>query len=173
MFTVETGRVEEAIEIMREVSLWGQALGLRVWPLDWLTPEALLTPDAPPESFCVGYLNWEPAGCMILQWQDRVWWPDAPYGQAAYLHKLCVRPPFAGMGIPQQFLTFIRRACTQRGASYIRLDTGLQEPVVRDIYLNLGFRIVKKIEYDHGRGMLLYEAPVQPGLIPPGPATEP
>ena len=110
---------------------------------------------------------------MILQWQDRVWWPDAPYGQAAYLHKLCVRPPFAGMGIPQQFLTFIRRACTQRGASYIRLDTGLQEPVVRDIYLNLGFRIVKKIEYDHGRGMLLYEAPVQPGLIPPGPATEP
>ena len=110
MFTVETGRVEEAIEIMREVSLWGQARGLRVWPLDWLTPEALLTPDAPPESFCVGYLNGEPAGCMILQWQDRVWWPDAPYGQAAYLHKLCVRPPFAGMGIPQQFLTFIRRA---------------------------------------------------------------
>ena len=40
MFTVETGRVEEAIEIMREVSLWGQARGLRVWPLDWLTPEA-------------------------------------------------------------------------------------------------------------------------------------
>ncbi len=110
----------------------------------------------------MGYLNGEPAGCMILQWQDRVWWPDAPYGQAAYLHKLCVRRPFAGMGIPQQFLTFIRRACTQRGTSYIRLDTGLQEPVVRGIYLNLGFRIVKKIEYDNGRGMLLYEAPVQP-----------
>ena len=133
MFTVKTGCVEEAIKIMREVSRWGQARGLRVWPLDWLTPEELLTPDAPPESFCVGYLNGEAAGCMILQWQDQVWWPEAPYGQAAYLHKLCVRRPFAGMGI----------------------------------------RIVKKVEYENGRGMLLYEAPVQPGLVPLAPAAGP
>lgn len=161
MFTVETGRLEEAIGIMREVSLWGQAKGLRVWPLDWLTPEELLTPDAPPESFCVGCLDGKAAGCMILQWQDREWWPDAPYGQAAYIHKLCVRRPFAGMGIPERFLDYTREVCLRQGIPFIRLDTGLQEQKVRDIYLKLGFRIVKRLEFGEGRGMLLYEMPAE------------
>ena len=40
---------------------------------------------------------------------------------------------------------------------YIRLDTGLDEKVVRKIYLNVGFKIVDIIDYDNGRSVALYE----------------
>ena len=40
---------------------------------------------------------------------------------------------------------------------YIRLDTGLDEKVVRKIYLDAGFKIVNIIGYDNGNSMALYE----------------
>ena len=43
---------------------------------------------------------------------------------------------------------------------YIRLDTGLDEKVVRKIYLDAGFKIVNIIGYDNGNSMALYELEV-------------
>ena len=51
----------------------------------------------------------------------------------------------------------IRQECVPRGVRFLRLDTGTNEPVVRDIYLKAGFQIVKTL-YNHGTpSMLLYE----------------
>ena len=48
----------------------------------------------------------------------------------------------------------------ENGIKYIRLDTGLDEKVVRKIYLNAGFKIVDIIDFDNGRSMALYELEV-------------
>ena len=51
----------------------------------------------------------------------------------------------------------IRQECAPRGVRFLRLDTGTNEPEVRDIYLKAGFQIVKTL-YNHGTpSMLLYE----------------
>lgn len=42
----------------------------------------------------------------------------------------------------------------------IPLDTGLNEKVVRKIYLKAGFKIVDIIDYDNGNSMALYEMEV-------------
>ena len=47
-----------------------------------------------------------------------------------------------------------------KGYPYIRLDTGLDEKVVRKIYLKAGFKIVDIIDYPSGRSMALYELEV-------------
>lgn len=128
------GKVEDAISIMREVAAWGQDQGYRVWPDEWLTKEELITPDAQPENFCIGMLDGEIVCAFILQWADSDYWPDAPKYEAAYLHKFCVRRKFAGMGMTKLVTEAIQAECRKRGIRYLRLDTRLDEKVVRKIF---------------------------------------
>ena len=148
---------ERAIAVMREVAAWGRGRGLRVWPDEWLTPEELLTAEAGPSSFYVGTVDWEEACAFILQWSDREWWPEAPPYEAAYLHKLCVRRQFAHRGMAARVVEAVKGECARRGVRFLRLDTGAEEAVVRDIYLAAGFEIVKTIERGGRPVMLLYE----------------
>ena len=157
---VVSGQVEEALSLMGEVARWGCERGLRLWPEEALTREALLTEEVGPESFRVGYAGGRPACAFLLQWQDREWWPNAAPGEAAYLHKHRVRREFAGKGVPAKVLDYVRRECAKRGASAIRLDTGWEEETVKEIYLGLGFEIVEKRELPNGRAMALYEMKV-------------
>ena len=152
--------VDTAISVMREVAAWGRERGYQVWPDEWLTKEELITPDARPENFCIGTVNGEIACAFILQWADSDYWPHAPEYGAAYLHKFCVRREFAGMGMTKLVAEAIQTECRKRGIRYIRLDTGLDEKVVRKIYLNAGFKIVDIIDYPNGRSMALYEMEV-------------
>ena len=157
---IQFNKMDEAISVMREVAAWGREQGYHVWPDEWLTPEELITPDAQPENFCVGALDGETACAFILQWSDADYWPNAPKFEAAYLHKFCVRRAFAGMGMTKLVVDAIKEECRKRGVRYIRLDTGLDEKVVRKIYLNAGFKIVDIIDYPNGRSMALYEMEV-------------
>ena len=152
--------VETATSVMREVAEWGQEQGYRVWPNEWLTQEELITPDAQPENFCIGTIDGEIACAFILQWADSDYWPDAPKYEAAYLHKFCVRRKFAAMCMTKLVTEAIRAECRKRGIRYIRLDTGLDEKVVRKIYLSAGYKIVNIIDYPNGRSMALYEMEV-------------
>lgn len=153
-------RMQEAVAVMREVAAWGRSKGYRVWPDEWLTPRELLTGDARPENFCIGTVEGQTACAFILQWADSQYWPDAPEGEAAYLHKLCVRRTFAGRGMTETVVGAVREECRRRGIHYIRLDTALDEKAIRRIYLRAGFKIVDIIDYPNGRSMALYELEV-------------
>ena len=145
---IQFNKMSAAISVMREVSAWGREQGYRIWPDEWLTQEELITPDAQPENFCIGTIDGEIACAFILQWADSDYWPDAPKSEAAYLHKFCVRRKFAGMGM------------TKLVTEAIRADTGLDEKVVRKMYLSAGYKIVDIIDYPNGRSMALYELEV-------------
>ena len=58
-----------------------------------------------------------------------------PKYEAAYLHKFCVRRKFAGMGMTKLTTEAIRAECNKHGIRHIRPDTGLDEKMVRKIYL--------------------------------------
>ena len=153
-------KVDEAILIMKEVAAWGRARGLRVWPDAWLTKEELITPEVQPENFCVGVLDGKQVCAFILQWSDSEYWGNAPEYEAAYLHKFCVRRDFAHREMTKSVVGAIKKLCVERNIKYIRLDTRLDEKVVRKIYLNAGFKIVDIIDYDNGNSMALYELEV-------------
>ena len=157
---IRFNEMHTSISIMKEVAAWGRTKGYLVWPDEWLTTEELLTPDVLPENFCVGFMNGELVCAFILQWKDSDYWPNAPKYEGAYLHKFCVRRKFAGMGMTKAVIEAIRTECYKRNIRYIRLDTALDEKVVRKIYLNVGFKIVDIIDYPNGRSMALYEMEV-------------
>lgn len=161
---IHFNEVSKAISVMKEVAKWDREQGFRVWPDEWLTSEELITYDAQPENFCIGTINDEIACTFILQWADSDYWPNVPEYEAAYLHKLCVRRKFAGMGITKLVVNAIKAECRKRGIRYIRLDTGLDEKAVRKIYLNAGFKIVDIIDHPNGRSTALYELEVMDHL---------
>lgn len=153
-------QVEKAVSVMREVAKWGRENGFRVWLDEWLTPEELVTDEAKPENFCVGVINGKIACAFILQRSDSAYWKDSFDVQAVYLHKLCVKREYAHRNMTGLVVEAIKEECRKKGIKYIRLDTGLDEKVVRKIYLNAGFKIVDIIDYDNGRSVALYELEV-------------
>lgn len=72
----------------------------------------------------------------------------------------CVKREYAHRNMTKLVVEAIKEECRKTGAKYIRLDTGLDEKVVRKIYLNAGFKIVDIIDYDNGRSVALYELEV-------------
>lgn len=154
---IRNGEVDKAIEIMREVAEWGRNKGLRVWLENWLTADQLITDEARPENFYVGSINGEDVCSFILQWQDNEWWENSPRYEAAYLHKLCVRRTYAHMKMTCKVIECIKEECKKYDVNCIRLDTANDEEVVKQIYLNLGFKIVKLIKLDNEKAMALYE----------------
>lgn len=158
--TLHSNRPGEAMAVMREVAGWYRDHGYRVWPDEWLTPEELLTEEARPENFYVGTVDGKTACAFILQWSDREYWPQAPEYEAGYLHKLCVSRAFAHQGMTARVVKALKAECRRQGARYLRLDTGYEEPTVRDIYLAAGFQVVKTLEKNGKPVMLLYELEV-------------
>lgn len=157
---IKNGDVDTAISIMKEVADWGRSRGFDVWLDEWLTPEELVTEEAKEEYFCVGSIEGEHACSFILQWSDSLWWPDAKDNEAAYLHKFCVRRKFAHQGMTKQVIAYVKSVCIERGVKYIRLDTGNNKEVVKQIYMDAGFKLIKTAESDKGRTMALFEMEV-------------
>ena len=154
-------KMDDAISLMREVAAWGREQGFRVWPDEWLTPEELVTEEAQPENFCIGTVDGQTVCAFILQRKDSEYWANAPEGESVYLHKLCVRRQYAHRGMTEIVINAIKAECKKNGIKYIRLDTDLDEKVVRKIYLRAGFKIVDIIDYDNGRSMALYEMEIE------------
>lgn len=155
-----SNQADEAILVMKEVAAWGRSRGFRVWKDEWLTREELITKDAQPENFYIGKVNENTACAFILQWKDSEYWPSAKQGEAVYLHKLCVRRTFAGKNMTKTVIEAIKKLCKANGIKYIRLDTALDEKIIRKIYLTIGFKIVDIIDYPGGRSLALYELEV-------------
>ena len=153
-------QMEEAISVMREVAEWGRTQGFRMWLDEWLTPEELITNEAKPENFCIGKVEGKTACAFILQTSDSDYWKDSSVVSAVYLHKLCVKREYAHRNMTKAVVEAIKEECRKNGVKYIRLDTGLDEKVIRKIYLNVGFKIVNIIDFDNGRSMALYELEV-------------
>lgn len=74
-----------------------------------------------------------------------------------YLHKFCVRRESAHREMTKSVVEAIKKYCKPRGIKYIRSDTGLDEKVIRKIYLRSGFKIVDIIDHDNGNSTALYE----------------
>ena len=157
---IQFHEIEECVQIMKEVAAWGRSKGFRVWLDEWLTAEELMSKDVKPENFCVGKLNGKSACAFLLQWSDSEYWKNAPKYEAVYLHKFCVRREYAHRGMTRSVIEAIREFCRCKGIRYIRLDTALDEKIIRKIYLNAGFKIVDIIDYDNGNSMALYELEV-------------
>ena len=159
-FKVAKGEVENAINIMIEVASWGRSVGLTVWKDEALTMEKLLR-HAIQDEFCVGQVSGNNSCCMILQWEDTFFWPNAKKNEAGYVHKLCVRREYAGQGFSRKLVEFAIKECKKRNINYLRLDTGWSNTNLCTLYKSLGFEIVDNFLLDDGGAFALFEMKIE------------
>jgi len=153
---IRAGEPDLAIHIMREVARWCIEAGLPMWTLDELTREALLRHPPGEDDFRVARVRDEPAAAMILQWKDPTFWPEAREGESGFIHKLCIRRPFAGTGLAARMVDAAVAECKARKAAFLRLDTDNGRPKLCGLYEAMGFVKVGRLPVN-GRDYALYE----------------
>jgi ribosomal protein S18 acetylase RimI-like enzyme len=159
-FKVLKGESEAAINIMREVAKWGRSVGLNVWKDEYLTKEKLMV-GINECDFYVGQVLEDNACCMILQWNDTLFWPKAKENESGYIHKLCVRRDYSGLGLSKKMVEFAIEECRRRNVHYLRLDTGRSKKKLCNLYESLGFQLVDKILLDDRGEFALFEMKIQ------------
>lgn len=142
-FNVVVGEVDNSIDILREVVQWCADNKMNMWNINDLTKERLLN-GVSEENFCVGKIGDDNASSMILQWYDPLFWPEAEENEAGYIHKLCVRRKYSGMGLSAKMIEFAVTECKKRRIKYLRLDTGWSRVPLCKLYESLGFKRIGK-----------------------------
>jgi GNAT superfamily N-acetyltransferase len=130
----------EAIDILREASLWTARFGRPIWPLDSFTVEEHRALASAHEQIG-GFEDSKMVACMRLQTRDEIFWPDDPSGEALYLHKLAVRRASSGKGWTARMVEWALDECRRQNARALRLDT-VANSKLPVFYESLGFRLV-------------------------------
>jgi ribosomal protein S18 acetylase RimI-like enzyme len=100
-----------------------------------------------------------PAATFTLLWDDPSFWGERP-PDAAYLHKLAVRPAFRRRGLGARIVEWAARRAAEAGRAYLRLDCMRDKAGIRSYYERLGFE--HRGDVEHTRfAAALYERPVR------------
>jgi GNAT superfamily N-acetyltransferase len=104
-------------------------------------------------------LDGTPAATFTVLWDDVPFWGEQP-PDAAYLHKLVVRPPFRGRGLGERIVEWVEQRAAEAGRVRLRLDCKRDNPGIRGYYERLGFEYQGDV--DHPRfAAALYERPIR------------
>jgi GNAT superfamily N-acetyltransferase len=148
---------ESVAGILNEASQWLDNAGMSIWHDSELNSTRVTT-DITAGLFFLAELSGAPAGTMMFQLEDLLFWPDRPEPNAAYLHRLAIRRDYAGTGLSTALLRWAVNHTQTLGRRYLRLDCFASRPRLRAIYENFGFQyqddrqvgpyLVARYEYD-------------------------
>jgi GNAT superfamily N-acetyltransferase len=142
------GDVEVVAEMLDEAGEWPQPF-----------PRDELAERIDGEELFVVEVDGEAAATFTVLWDDVPFWGEQP-PDAAYLHKLAVRPPFRGRGLGAEIVAWVERRAAEAGRVRLRLDCRRDNPGIRGYYERLGFEY--RGDVDHPRfAAALYERPIR------------
>ena len=149
--------LEDVSGILNEASQWLDNAGMSLW-LDSELNSTRIATDISAGLFFVAESSGVPAGTMMFQLEDQLFWPDRPGPDAAYIHRLAIRRSHAGTGLSTALLRWAVNHTHALGRQYLRLDCFTSRPRLRAIYENFGFQyqddrqvgpyLVARYEYD-------------------------
>jgi GNAT superfamily N-acetyltransferase len=129
---------ETASAIMNEAADWLAGRGETLWFPEELTPERLMAPIEAGELHLV-QIQGEPMGTVIFQLSDKLYWPDMPEGDSAYIHKIILKRSAAGKGVSRQIIEWAKNKAHDMGMKYLRLDTEAARAKLCSLYESAGF----------------------------------
>ena len=127
-----------ASSIMLEAAGWLNEQGQTLWFPEELMPEKLMVPILVGELYLV-MMQGRPVGTVIFQLYDKIYWPDMPEGNAAYVHKIILRRSAAGKGLGAQIIAWAKEKARSAGMAYLRLDTEAAREKLCALYESAGF----------------------------------
>ena len=131
--------VKTVAAILSEAAHWLQAVGMPMWRDNELIP-AVIADEVNAGLFFLAENAGEPAGTVKFQLEDPLFWPDLPPNQAAYIHRLAVRRPYAGQGVSTALMQWAVARTRSLGRAYLRLDCEASRARLRTVYERFGFQ---------------------------------
>jgi hypothetical protein len=122
--------------ILLEAATWLESTGQPLWNGASLSVEQV---NREIDLYFLAESEGTVAGTLRFQTEDRLFWPDPPEGDAAYVHRLAIRRGFAGGTLSHDMLTWARVRARSLGKRYLRLDYKAARPKLRAVYENFGF----------------------------------
>lgn len=154
--------VDFALSVMRSASKWMSINGKIVsnwWKLENLNKNFLLQ-YAKEEEFYVGLIDNNLVVAAILQTsQNAQDWKNIDKDKsktALYVHWLCIYHRFSGNNLPKVMIDFAEQLAKDKNINLLRCDTNAEELKLREIYEQLGFKLID-IEQEDYRQTAFYE----------------
>jgi GNAT superfamily N-acetyltransferase len=113
--------------------------GDALWTADEVS-ERSVEPHVRAGLFHLGLERGEVIGVFRLQLEDRTFWPEAPVGTSAYLHKLAILPGNQGRGLAHELLRHAVCLTREMRLQSLRLDCMACRPKLRAVYETFGFK---------------------------------
>jgi GNAT superfamily N-acetyltransferase len=132
------GQESVASAIAREAAQWLIDRGAEMWDQEETAPE-VFAPRVQAGEVHLAYVDEEPVGVMVLQWEDPTYWPEVPAGESAFVHRLAVRRRAAGKGVSGALLAHARTLAIRAGRRYLRLDCDGSRLTLCGFYESVGF----------------------------------
>jgi len=126
------------VDALRPSSASGP-FGERMWEAGELEPTAVAGEVAAGQFF-VAEINGTTAGAVRFQTEDRLFWPDIPQHDSAFVHRLVVSRAFKGSGVSTALLAWAVQEASALGKSWLRLDCDDHRPKLKALYEGFGFR---------------------------------
>lgn len=149
-------RIEELLEILRERAAWLEARGMPLWDPAYLVEGKFFEryPGARPY---LAFEGDEKAGGFVLLERDEALWAAEAADPAFYIHKLAVRPAFAGRGYADGMLGWIAGRAAEKRKRFVRLDYFEDRPALAALYARQGFRPVDVVTRPDGQRIVRAE----------------
>ena len=149
--------IDAVAEILGEAAGWLEERGMPMWRQDELLPSHIVA-DVDSGQFFMAECDGVLAGTIRFQLADKLFWPDVPQDDSAFIHRLAVRRRFAGREISSALLLWAIARTYTLGRRYLRLDCEASRARLRAVYERIGFRFhsnkkvgpyfVARYEYD-------------------------
>ncbi|HEY7319136.1 MAG TPA: GNAT family N-acetyltransferase [Candidatus Binatia bacterium] len=126
-------------DILREAAAWLEERGVPQWRQDELQHNRIVA-EVDSGQFFLAECDSVPAGTVKFQLEDRLFWPDVPQDDSAFIHRLAVKRRFAGGEISSALILWAIARTHAVGRRYLRLDCEASRVRLRAVYERLGFR---------------------------------
>ncbi|HSE90482.1 MAG TPA: GNAT family N-acetyltransferase [Candidatus Binatia bacterium] len=131
--------IDPVADILSEAARWLEESGMPMWCDDELLPSHIAV-EVQSGLFFLAEYNGEPAGTIRFQLEDKLFWPDVPQDDSAFIHRLAVRRRFAGGEVSSALLLWAIARTHELGRRYLRLDCEASRTRLRAVYKRIGFQ---------------------------------
>jgi GNAT superfamily N-acetyltransferase len=125
--------------ILTEAARWLEESGMTMWRDGELTASSVAG-DVAAGLFYLASADLEPAGTIKFQLEDKLFWPDIPQEDSAFIHRLAVRRKFSGGEISTAMLRWAVERARALERRHLRLDCEASRARLRAVYESFGFR---------------------------------
>jgi GNAT superfamily N-acetyltransferase len=137
--------IDVVSDILREAAAWLEQRGMPLWRQDELQLNSI-SAEVRSGLFFLAESDGGPAGTIKYQLEDKLFWPDVPQDDSAFIHRLAVRRRFAGGEVSSALLLWAIARTHTLGRRYLRLDCIASRPRLQALYERIGFRFHSNLQ---------------------------